>query len=332
MSPGQLVDPEIRYKSSAAARLADIPVTTLRVWERRYGVVSPPKTQSGQRLYGPEDVERLVLLKGLVSQGHSIGTIASLPSEALREMAAETPSRPGQGNQPVAVAQARIGVVGQTLSARVESWLLQRAERAGGLQVQHRFESIAAAINAAAQGDTLDILVVQTSSLRLADAQNILTLLGAWRCPRAVVLYGFGTAAAVRTLQTFGIALRRGPLVGLDLEALIRTQSLPLPDAGAGERQVAPPRYTETLLDSVAEVRTSISCECPRHVASLISQLMSFERYSADCLVDHPEDDKVHRELARTAGLAREMFERSLESLAAAHGFAAMLEQKKAKG
>ena len=30
-----------RYRSSAAARMVNIPVATLRVWERRYQVVGP---------------------------------------------------------------------------------------------------------------------------------------------------------------------------------------------------------------------------------------------------------------------------------------------------
>jgi DNA-binding transcriptional MerR regulator len=319
------IEQEIRYKSAAAARMADIPVTTLRVWERRYGVVSPPKTASGQRLYGPDDVERLVLLKGLVAQGHSIGTIAPLPTAALQKMAEETPARPGHHPLPPSVSQACIGVVGKTLSARVEAWLLQRAERAGGVHVEYRFESIAEAMDAADPDKALDILIVQAPSLRLADAQSILTLLGAWRCARGVVLYGFGTGAAIRTLQTFGITLRRGPMVGLDLDALIKTQANPTDAQGARREQAAPPRYTDAVLDRVAEVRTSMSCECPRHVAALISQLMDFERYSAECLADYPDDAQVHRELARTAGLAREMFERSLETLANSHGFASML-------
>jgi hypothetical protein len=52
---------------------------------------------------------------------------------------------------------------------------------------------------------------------------------------------------------------------------------------------------------------------------------MAFERYSADCLTDNPADAAVHAELSRTAGLARELFERSLESLASMHGFSEVL-------
>ena len=35
-----------RYRSSAAARMVNIPVATLRVWERRYKVVGPQQAPS----------------------------------------------------------------------------------------------------------------------------------------------------------------------------------------------------------------------------------------------------------------------------------------------
>src|SRR5512139_565732 len=67
------------YRSGTAARLAGIPVETLRVWERRYGVVGPGLSASGHRLYATEDVSRLALIKQLVDLGSPIGSIATLP-------------------------------------------------------------------------------------------------------------------------------------------------------------------------------------------------------------------------------------------------------------
>lgn len=64
-----------------------MPVTTLRIWERRYGVVAPPKSESVQRLYSEDDVRRLTLLKGLVKRGHPIATIAKIDSAQLERLA-----------------------------------------------------------------------------------------------------------------------------------------------------------------------------------------------------------------------------------------------------
>jgi MerR family transcriptional regulator, light-induced transcriptional regulator len=60
----------------------------LRVWERRYGVVQPQRTRSGQRLYSDADVERLRLLQRATSAGRNISHLAELDAAALRELVA----------------------------------------------------------------------------------------------------------------------------------------------------------------------------------------------------------------------------------------------------
>ena len=85
------------YRSGAAARLAGIPVATLRMWERRYRVVGPQTSARGHRRYGAEDVRRLALIKSLVDRGHAIGTLAHLPFETMRAMSAEAPPRAARG-------------------------------------------------------------------------------------------------------------------------------------------------------------------------------------------------------------------------------------------
>ena len=74
------------YRSGVAARLAGIPVETLRVWERRYRVVGPRVSPRGQRLYSSEEIGRLKLIKQLVDMGHPIGAIATLSTDALDAM------------------------------------------------------------------------------------------------------------------------------------------------------------------------------------------------------------------------------------------------------
>jgi methanogenic corrinoid protein MtbC1 len=62
----------------------------LRAWERRYAVVSPARTEGGQRLYSDLDVERLRLLRRLTDRGHAIGRIAPLPVAELARLDEET--------------------------------------------------------------------------------------------------------------------------------------------------------------------------------------------------------------------------------------------------
>ncbi len=58
----------------------------LRAWERRYGAVRPARSAGGRRLYGDAEVERLILLKRLTSQGHSIGQVARLTTAELASL------------------------------------------------------------------------------------------------------------------------------------------------------------------------------------------------------------------------------------------------------
>lgn len=73
------------YSIGAVARLTGISTHTLRIWERRYSTVVADRTDTGRRVYNREHVEKLSLLKLLVDQGFSIGQIAGLTLEELRE-------------------------------------------------------------------------------------------------------------------------------------------------------------------------------------------------------------------------------------------------------
>ena len=57
------------YAITAASEMTSIPVTTLRSWERNFGVVRPTRTGGGHRLYSQEDIERLRWLKAKIDSG-----------------------------------------------------------------------------------------------------------------------------------------------------------------------------------------------------------------------------------------------------------------------
>jgi hypothetical protein len=103
----------IMYRTGAAARLAGLPVETLRVWERRYSLSDAQRSERGQRLYSAEQVARLGLLKQLVDQGHSIGVLAGLNRDQLQSML----GLDGQA-RAVAASPVRVLLVGAMLSRR----------------------------------------------------------------------------------------------------------------------------------------------------------------------------------------------------------------------
>ena len=110
---------EPTYRSGTAARLAGIPVDTLRMWERRYQVVGPQVSAHGHRRYAAEDVDRLALIKALVDRGHSIGTVAHLTAAKLHEMRAglvtlRSATLPRARESSI----VRVAIVGEALAAR----------------------------------------------------------------------------------------------------------------------------------------------------------------------------------------------------------------------
>ncbi len=74
----------VRYVTRRTGLSADV----LRAWEKRYGLVAPGRTESGQRVYSADEVERLVLLAEATRAGHGISRIAALRADELRRLLA----------------------------------------------------------------------------------------------------------------------------------------------------------------------------------------------------------------------------------------------------
>ena len=62
-----------------ASRLSGLSTHVIRIWERRYGALSPTRTDTNRRMYCEEAIKRLNLLRELTENGHRIGGVAKLP-------------------------------------------------------------------------------------------------------------------------------------------------------------------------------------------------------------------------------------------------------------
>ena len=65
------------YPIRAISELTGVPTTTLRAWERRYGLLKPSRTAKGHRLYSGEDIDLVKDIVKLLKSNHTI-------SEAIR--------------------------------------------------------------------------------------------------------------------------------------------------------------------------------------------------------------------------------------------------------
>src|SRR5437870_2243004 len=71
------------YSIGAVARMLDVPSSTLRGWEERYGVVTPRRSEGSQRLYSRSQVEQLRFIKLQLESGNSAADAHRLLSQHL---------------------------------------------------------------------------------------------------------------------------------------------------------------------------------------------------------------------------------------------------------
>jgi MerR family transcriptional regulator, light-induced transcriptional regulator len=95
-----------RFRSGAVARMLGMPVSTLRVWERRYALGGAQLSGGGHRLYSAADVQRLAQIRRLNLLGHAIGSLAALDVDGLRAVSAAHVQARAGGALPVASAAA----------------------------------------------------------------------------------------------------------------------------------------------------------------------------------------------------------------------------------
>jgi len=74
------------FTIKAVSRMTGLTPHTIRVWEKRYGAVKPERTETNRRRYSEAEAERLGLLRRATLGGHSIGAIATLPSDQLKRL------------------------------------------------------------------------------------------------------------------------------------------------------------------------------------------------------------------------------------------------------
>ncbi len=89
-------EPEARvasYRIQKVAELTGVPQATLRAWERRYGIPTPSRTDSGYRLYGDAQVAEVLTMRRLCESGLAASEAAKEARATRRQAAAPPPVR-----------------------------------------------------------------------------------------------------------------------------------------------------------------------------------------------------------------------------------------------
>ena len=314
------------HRIGAVCALSGVPVSTLRVWETRYAAFSPRKSRGRQRLYSDDDVLRATLLKRLTEQGHAISGIAQQDAQRLNALLSQqNASRLREASKNGEARSVTLAVVGLALAARLASKKFKQIFAPNLVQVLDIFPDLDVAL-AAAMAVHPQFLLVRVNSLHALVEVDLHRLIDTGNNPRVIVLYSFGQEKVVESMKRAGMVVRKEPVSDYELADLIRSALLvdaPLSMGEFGPDATIPPRkYDDAALARVAAISTSVLCECPRHVAEIIAQLVSFEQYSQECLNKSSEDAHLHAYLRSVSGSARALFESALERVAAHEGLA----------
>ena len=308
--------PSQTFRIGAVSRLTGITTGLIRMWERRYAVVTPVRTDTGNRLYTQEDIARLALIKQLVDSGDAIGNVASLTLPDLEDRV-ETIGRRTQSTYVQRVA-IRVVAVGHAITALTSR---RRAEFMG-LELVETFRDTNE-LQEHSKTLEVDIVMIELPYITSSTCSEIEQLIHNTGASGVVVVYGFGSKRNVHRLHVLPVITLRAPADVSDLKRACLAASahsfLTFSDPQSNEStipsKIRPRRYNDEKLARIASLSTTIECECPHHLADLISCLSSFEQYSADCTSRNENDAAMHRYLHETTAKARSLLETALTRL-----------------
>lgn len=311
------------YGIGAVSRLTGLTDHTIRVWERRYSAVVTARAHNGRRQYTEADVQKLGLLKLLTDRGISISRIAGDSIDALRRRV-DSLRELAAGPEPTALS---VAVLGDFLPRQ----LLEHKGGTAPLEIRVA-DSSRERFAADLRQQPVDVVVLEKPVLdveALAEMQQHLSYSGS---AQGVIVYSFGRTRDVEAAAEQGVVALRAP-VGVDelRDATARstlTGGMPrdshvveqAPAAWDFSGPVAARRFSPQQLANLASAQSEVECECPKHLAQLVSDLSAFEVYSDRCVSRDDEDAALHRYLHRTTAEARALIETALQKVAEAEG------------
>lgn len=172
------------------------------------------------------------------------------------------------------------------------------------------------------------MLIIEQPTLQAETAIQVADWITRVNAAHAVVVYRFTARETLEKLPRSRCSTLRAPVDTQTLQshclARMGQQASVLAEEtdytlAAGE--AAPPRrYNDETLAKLAGLSSTIKCECPQHLAELITSLSAFEKYSSECESRNLKDAELHAYLSTTASQARHMFENALGLVIEAEG------------
>lgn len=75
-----------KYQIIELEQLVGVKAHTIRIWEKRYGIIKPHRTQTNIRYYDDEQVRKLLNVTTLLNSGYKISKVAALSEKEITEL------------------------------------------------------------------------------------------------------------------------------------------------------------------------------------------------------------------------------------------------------
>jgi hypothetical protein len=263
-------------------------------------------------VYSAEQLERLRLIAGLNEHGERIANLAKL-SDAQLKQRAELHRQNSEQLLPQVIRLAVLHpTLGQTLAGPID-----------GLRTQIQIIKLSEGGPLPDGVGPVDVVVTALDSLGRDPTTMLRRIRLALQPTSLVVTYNYMARPLREKLLSQPLRLLKGQIAPERLREML-VQGLVTDRLRKGIRSKpssqAPRRFTAEQLATLQAQNSRLDCECPNHVASLVTALLAFETYSENCTSQNAADAALHRKLSTGTSQARAVMEELLMTLVQAEG------------
>jgi len=292
------------YTIGTAARLSGFSTHQLRKWESRLGLLIPERTPNGRRIYTVEQIQRLKMLRRLINTGYRIGDLAKIGEDQWYTLDPEL-------GQHAECLPLDVHVIGPMICAVLEA---NRNDIPGYMKL-HLDKTRFSGRSQSSLPET-SIIVAEIGKVTSDEAQRLVGIQKSG--VHVLIIFKACEPAYLTELINSGIICLKAPVPPI---ALIQQLKVFFKPRGRTSTEAIPQRrFSDEVLSRTASMSQALKCECPQHIADLITKISSLEEYTLACQITSPADQNLHEELRVVASNARVLFEGALEQIADAEG------------
>ena len=299
------------YNIGFVSKTTDLAISTIKTWERRYGIIQEKRNVSGRLYYNDADIEKLKLVKRLKENGASISAVAHLPNTELHKALSKFKIEP--------INLIRTSINHQLKfhkTYRINSKNIQLSPQ---FKVVKDYDSVSELLNIKKADLQVDLILLAVTQIQENELADIIKLSRQNHDSQTILCYTILRIEYLNALLEEGIFTIRLPLpdniILQYIEAALAKSQLDRIDDLQDMDTCIEHLFTEEEVQAIARYQPEIKCECPKHITSLITSLSAFEAYSNQCINESPHDTGIHEYLFNQTGTARAILEQALLKL-----------------